>query len=196
MAKQINFVSDRRKALTVLEERDKKWFGFTTKAVMVVFAVFLVALGARLFFAHQVKVIVDGQQSTRNAILAQEATEREYLIFAHKLKQLSQVFMRRQNKQEALKFFNDLFGSEIKVSEINYTSDGKSDTLDFTLRARSVFTVNEIFDKLNSEAVLSRFKNIKKQSLRRGNDGSYGIQITLVLGEGPVEEGQDASQEE
>lgn len=182
MSKQINFVSERRKVLTKLEERDKKWFGFTTKIVLAVFAVFLVALGVRLFFMYQVKVVVDEQKTTREAILSHEELEKEYTIFAHKLKQLSIIFTRRQNKQEALKFFNELFGDEVKVSEINYSSDGDEDVLAFTLRAKSVFTLDEIFDKLNSREVLDRFNDIEKESLRRSGDGSYGIQITLVLG--------------
>lgn len=182
MSKHINFVSARRKTLTKHQERDRKWFGWTTKMVLGVFGVFLLALGIRLFFMYQLKVVVDAQQVTRQAIVANEAIEREYTIFAHKLKQLSTIFIRRQNKQEALRFFNDLFGSEVKVSEIIYSSDGNEDILTFTLRAQSVFTLDEIFDKLNSPEVLNRFNNIEKESLRRSSDGSYGIQITLVLG--------------
>lgn len=181
MSKSINFVSDRRKVLTKLEERDKGWFSSATKLVIVVFVIFLVALGARLFFMYQVKMVIDDQKLTRQAILAQEELEKEYTVFAHKLKQLSSIFIRRQNKQETLKFFSELFGDEVTVSEIDYTSDGKEDVLSFTLKSKSIFTLDEIFSKLNSQAVLDKFKNIQKDSLRRLSDGSYGIQITLVL---------------
>ena len=181
MATQINFVSERRKVLTKLEEQDRKWFQIALKVVIACFVLFLVGLGFRLFFMYQVKQVVDQQQLTRQAILSQEALEKEYTVFAHKLRELSQLYGRREDKQEALLFFNQLFGPDVKVSEINYESDGDEDILSFTLRARSVSVLDEVFTKLNSTAVSDQFNAIQKDTLRRSDDGSYGMKITLIL---------------
>ena len=181
MATQINFVSERRKVLTTLEEQDRNWFQIALKVVIACFVLFLVGLGFRLYFMYQVKGVVDQQQLTRQAILSQEALEKEYTVFAHKLEELTLLYGRRADKQEALQFFNQLFGPDVKVSEIDYSSDGKEDILSFTLRARSVFVLDEVFDKLGSAEVRDKFNGIQKDTLRRSNDGSYGMQITLVL---------------
>jgi hypothetical protein len=181
MSRKINFVSQRRKVSVKSDERDRKWFALATKIVIACFMVFLVGLGIRFYFMFQLKTVVDAQEQTRQAILAQEELEKEYTIFAHKLKQLQIIFVKRAVKQEALKFFGELFSNEVEVTEIDYSSSGDEEILSFTLTTESVFTLNEIFTKLSSTEVLEKFNAIQKDSLRRSSDGSYGIQITLVL---------------
>lgn len=181
MARRINFVSARRKVLTGLEEKDRRWFGIAVKVLSGIFAVFLVVFGLRMFFMLRLQRVVEAQEQTRQAILSHEAVEKEYTIFAHKLKQLSQIYVRRAEKQEALDFFNQLFGQDIQISEIVYTTKGNEDVLSFTLRTHSVFQLDEVFSKLSSAQVKDKFNAVQKETLRRGADGSYGMQITLVL---------------
>ncbi len=181
MAREINFVATRRKKLTAEQKQDKVYFKYATWGVIVVFALFLVTVGVRLFAVYEVKKLTDAQASTRKAIQSQEQVEKDYNIFAHKLKALSDLFGKRLDKQEAMVFFSQVFGPHIIISEIDYSADD-DDIVTFTLTAPSVFDLENVFTILESPAVNEKYRSIVKSGLSRGSDGFYSIRLTIALG--------------
>lgn len=182
MAIGVNFVSDTRKRLTNAQKQDLKYFQKLILVVAGAFAIFLLTLAIRFFFILQVKQITDRQNEVRAAIAAEEKLEEEYTIFAHKLKQLTQLFGKRKDKQEALIFFNEVFGPEVQVSGIDYSGTDE-DVLSFTLSAPNVFLLERVFDILKSAAVTDQYKAVEKEGVRRRADGAYAMQLTLTFGE-------------
>lgn len=180
MAKAINFVGERRKKLTQSQKKDQKLLRISIYAVMVVFAIFLITVGARLFFVFQVKNIVENETQIRNRILDNEPVERDYIIFANKLKKLSVFFGRRKDKQEALEFFSQVFGDEVIVSGIDYSS-AKEDVVSFTIKAPNVFIMQRVFEILREDQVVSVYPNIEKSSMRRSATGNYTVDLAVVL---------------
>lgn len=182
MARTINFVSKRQRKLTETQVQDRKILNYSLIGLGAVFAIFLAVLGARFYFVFQLDRVQEDQESTKQAILSQEEIERDYSIFAHKLRQLSLLFGTRQDKQEALIFFSELFGDSVVVSGIDY-SESESNILSFTLQAPSIFVMEEVFEVLDSDAVVAEYPQITKDGLDRRDDGSYFISLTVQLGE-------------
>lgn len=180
MAKSINFVGERRKKLTQAQKQDRKIMKISINVLVGVFAIFLIVVGTRFFFVLQVKNIQDTQAEIRNRILSNEPVERDYIIFAQKLKKLSVFFGKRKDKQEALIFFSEIFGNDVVVSGIDYSSSDE-DTVSFTIKAPNVFVMERVFNTLEEDIVTSVYPNIKKSSMRRSATGNYTVDLAVVL---------------
>lgn len=181
MARSINFVRDRRRKLTKTEQRDKQLFVYALYLLGAVFGVFLLVLAARMFMVFQVKSIKDQQADTRAAILAREDVEKSYTIFANKLTILTELYNKRKAKQDALEFFGSVFGPDVIVSQLTYSQE--SEALSFVLTTQSVFILEGVFDTLRSQQVITRYPSIQKAGLRRSADGTYGMKLSIMLGE-------------
>lgn len=181
MSRGINFVANRRKRLTAQQLQDEKWFKYATLAVLIIFGVFLIAIGIRFYLVYRLSNLEDDQLNTRKAIEAQEQVEKDYNVFAHKLRALSELFGKRQDKQEAMVFFSQVFGPQVIISGIDYSEQDDS-VVSFTLTAPSVFDLENVFTVLESEEVRTTYAKVNKSDLGRGSSGSYSIKLTIVLG--------------
>lgn len=180
MAKSINFVGDRRKKLTTAQKKDKKILKIAINVLIIVFAIFLIVVGVRFFFVFQVRSVKDSQADVRSRILANEDVERDYILFAQKLKKLSTFFGRRKDKQEALVFFSEVFGDDVVVSGIDYSS-ADEDVVSFTIKAPNVFVMERVFETIESDAVRSTYPEIQKSSMRRSATGNYTVSLSVIL---------------
>lgn len=187
MSKSINFVGDKRKKLTKVQAQDKKIMTIMIYILVGVFAVFLIVVGLRLFYVYRVKTVNDEQVEVKSAILSKESIEKEYIIFAQKLKKLSVLFGKRKNKQEALVFFSEIFGEDVIVSGIDYSS-ADEDVVTFTIKTPDVFVMEKVFDILQSEDVTNEYPQISKSSMRRAQSGNYTINLAVILTNEPAKE--------
>lgn len=183
MARTINFVRERRRTLSHQEEEDKKVLKYATWALFGLGAVILLVVGARLFLLYQIQAMQAEQKSVQQLIAQKAQVEEQYTIFANKLKILTELFGKRKEKQEALVYFSNLFGEDVIISQLSYTAG--EEILSFVLQSTSIFTMEEVFNIISSDEVKARYPMIKKNSLRRGSDGTYGMQVTLVFNETP-----------
>lgn len=181
MSKTINFVAERRKKLSRSQQQDIKHFRLTSIITGAIFLVFLATVGVRLFFVYQVKQVADAQKNTRNIILSQEHVERDYNIFAYKLRSLSELFGKRRDKQEAFIFFSQVFGPEVIVSGIDYTAS-EQDILSFTIQAPNIFVLEKVFDTLQSDIVRDPYPKVARSDLRRTPLGFYTLKLTVTVG--------------
>jgi hypothetical protein len=182
MAKSINFVGERRKKLTKAQKQDKKILKITINVLVAIFSIFLIVIGARFYFVFQVKDIQDTQTQLRNRIITNEPIEKNYIIFAQKLKKLSVFFGRRKDKQEALVFFSEVFGDDVIVSGIDFSS-AEEDVVSFVIKAPNIFVMERVFNTLQEERVTGVYPNIKKSSMRRSATGNYTVDLAVVLAE-------------
>ncbi|MCB9813653.1 MAG: hypothetical protein H6772_04575 [Pseudomonadales bacterium] len=180
MSKSINFVGDRRKRLTKTQKQDKKIMGIMINVVIAIFAIFLIVLGLRVFYVFRVKSVKDEQISVKNIILSHESVEKEYIIFAQKLKKLAVFFGKRKDKQEALVFFSEVFGDEVIVSGIDYSSSDE-DVVSFVIKAPNIFVMERVFTTIDSVDVASKYPNITKKNMRRSSTGNYTVDLTVIL---------------
>lgn len=180
MSRTINFVGDLRKKLTKVQVQDQKILRWTLVGLATVFALFLATVGVRFLFIYQLNNLQSQQTAAQAAILEQESVEREYNIFAHKLRHLSMLFGQRQDKQEALMFFSQVFGPDVIVSGIDYAA-GAGDLLSFTILVPDVFELERVFAILEGDEVRSEYPTVQKQGLRRGDDARYRMSLQIQL---------------
>lgn len=185
MSRNINFVRERRKTISRQELDDKKILGWAVKGAFGLGVIILVIVAARLFLSFRIKAIQAEQKETQQAIIQQEEIEKNYTVFAHKLKIVSELFGKRREKQDALKYFSNLFDSNVLITQLSYTAG--EEILSFVLQSNSIFTLDQVFDIMGSEDVKTRYPTIEKNALRRSMDGSYGMQVTLYFGDKPAE---------
>lgn len=182
MAASINFLSERRKKLTKQQILDLKIFRIVSGIAIGAFIVLLISVGARMAFAFNLKKITDLQAQTLQQVKSQEESEKSYVIFAAKLRVISELFVQRRDKQEAIKYFSTLFGTDVLVSDIAYEAD--TSLLTFGVEAKNVFTLESVFNKLSTQQVKDQFVDVKATELRRISNGSYQTSVLVTLKDG------------
>lgn len=181
MARSINFVRDRQRNLSRLEIQDRIWFRWASITASVAVALVLIAVGTRLFFLYQLQQITDDQKRLRTAIASKQEIEKSFTIFSFKLKTLTDLFGKRKEKQETLEYFSDLFGKDVVISQLSYSSN--SEELSFTLKGKNVFVMDMVMNTLNGPEVKAKYPKLQKKQLARGQDGAYSMGIAIVLSE-------------
>jgi hypothetical protein len=181
MARQINFVQGRRKQLTKDQKKDFKIFKIVMGAFGILVAIFLIILGVDFYLQFQVKSAKDQQKDMERQVLAQESVEQSIIIATEKLKILAELFDQRYDKQAAIDYFSNIFGSQVLIKDINYEADER--ILSLRLQSQSIFVLEEVFLKLSDPTVEEQFGNINKSELIRNDRGGYNMAITLSLSE-------------
>lgn len=181
MARTINFVRERQRNLSRQEVSDRKILRQAILALFIIGGVLVLVVGARLSLLAWHDNIKSQQQAAIRAIQQKEEVERSYTVFASKLNIVTDLFGKRKEKQDALAYFSSLFDPDIIISQLSYTAD--DDTLTFTIQAPSIFRMEQVFVIMQGQAVKTRYPMLQLNSLRRGQDGKYGMQVTLAFGE-------------
>ncbi|MBU2543019.1 hypothetical protein KJ707_00415 [Patescibacteria group bacterium] len=181
----INFVRNRIKTLTKLAQGDKKIFNIAGVTTAVFLVILVGIFGLRFYLISQLSKIENSKQSLLARIKSQENTEKSFVIFVDKLRVLSGVFAERKDKQDAISYFSQVFGSDVVIDRIAY--DASSQFLAFGVMAADVFTLENVFETLASEQSVQKFSSLTKSNLQRNSKGIYQMQITVVLGKETAE---------
>jgi hypothetical protein len=179
MSGLINFVRHRRKLLSKKQQQDYKLFRFSLMAIGGILVLMLIVLGVRFSLSLNLTQIKAQQDQLRQSILGLEENEKNYVIFSSKVKALVELFDERRNKQEAISFFSSAFDNRVLVSDITY--DAMGSMLTFGLVSQDVFTMETVYEMLQSPEVKAAFEQIKMSDMRRSADGSYRITVTVIL---------------
>lgn len=184
----VNFVRKRQKELSKVEVQDQKYLKQAFYLIGAVVAVFAIAIGARIGLSLLVNNTNTQINQIKKNIANKQEIEGQYVIFMKKVDILVDLFSQRKEKQEAIAYFSSLFDSSlgVRISQLTYTQE--THTLDFTLRAPSVFVIQKVFETLRSNGVRERYPTFSIQRLTRGNDGAYGLVINLPLPTRPADE--------
>lgn len=175
----INFLKGRHKQLNKLQLLDQKWFKISLGVLGIVVVIFVIVLSARLWIAYQVRTVISRQEQLKQRIQLLEKNEQSYVIFAAKLQVLTELLAQRKNKKEAIQYFSSLFDPSVLISNITYAAD--DNILSFTLKAPTIFSLDAIFSSLQQPQLKDQFEQVEKSDLRRSEDGSYSMQVTITL---------------
>lgn len=178
---QINFVRQRVKKLSKLAIQDKKIFKLTAIITAIFLLILLGVIGVRFYFLKQLKQVGADQDAMLEEVKSYENRERSFVLFVNKLEVLSKIFLKRQDKQDAIEYFTQVFGPDVVLERIAY--DAQAQLLAFGLRAADVFTLERVFQVLSETVEGKGFTEVNKSNLQRTDQGSYQMQITVVLGE-------------
>lgn len=180
MPDSINFVRERRRKLSKVEVQDRVWLRWSMIATGVVSGLVLVIVGVGLFFRWQVSQVQAQQESLKKEVASQVEVERSYVIFANKLRMIKDIVENRADKQAAIAYFTQAFGSDGLLREITFAADKR--IVDFRVQAPDVFAFQRVLQLLDSPAVRERYPKIKREELRRTGLGTYEIGVTIDLG--------------
>lgn len=181
MSRQINFLAERRKALIKTEIQDRKVMKIASVIFGTVFTVFLVVFAVRFYFDRQLFQVREAQKAARAQILNNESIERSFVIFVYKLTALANLTQDKQEKNQAITFFSNLFGDDVFIRQMSFLE--KEKILSLKIQSDSIFSLRQVFDLLNSQQVRDQFVSINPSDLMRTSGGDYEMVITAVVKE-------------
>jgi hypothetical protein len=115
----------------------------------------------------------------KKTIIDKEAVELSYLIFVNKLKVVEEIYAARSDKQTAMNYFADLMTNIATITGMTY--DEESGGLNLQLDQQNVFFLEKSMDIIDSPLVTEVYKNVKKSSLSRQDQGNYQLSLTIQL---------------
>jgi hypothetical protein len=178
MAKQVNFLRERRKALSKVEQLDRRILMIMSYVFGAIFVVFFIVFGIRLYLDSQLNQVKMRQQEVRSQIVTNQDSEKSFVIFVNKLKSLSQIYQNRRDKKEAIEYFTNLFGADVFITQIEF--DQKNKVLVFKLQSTDIFSLREVFKKVDSPEIKEKFTSVNPSDLNRLPDGRYEMSLAVV----------------
>ncbi len=175
----VNFLNQHRKKLTNLEATDRKYYRIVMFVAIGIVVIGSALLAGNIFLQYRMSESVAKKNSLESAILQQEDLEESALILSSKLQIISQLINKRSDKQEAIRYFTELFGSDVLIKDIDFQSTGG--VLSLRLESQSVFAFNRVVDLLENDATLGRFTTLAKSDLSRSKTGTYSLTVTVTL---------------
>lgn len=185
MSRAINFVRDRQRNLSRLEVQDRKFFRWALMGAGILAGIAVLVVGARLYLLYSLRNVTATQKGLTTAISNKIEVEKSYTLFSYKLKTLTELFGKRKEKQETIEYFSNLFTTDVIVSQLAYSSE--SEELSFTLQAKNVFVMENVFKVLNGQEVKTKYPTMKKSNLSRSQNGDYSMDLSIALSEKPLE---------
>jgi hypothetical protein len=175
----INFLSTKHRKATEQQKQDKKLFRYAVIAFSGILAILLVAVGFSFFLQFQLNASQNKAKDLERQILANEAIEKSAVVLAKKVSVLKTLLEERQDKQQALEFFSNLFGSNVVLKDITYQAT--EGLLSLRVQAFSVFELEQVFNRLKEEETVARYGNVATSDLRRDQEGAYSLNLTISL---------------
>lgn len=179
MSRQINFLAERRKSLTKVEVQDRKIIRIASIVFGATFVIFLLIFGVRFYFDRQLFQVREAQKVARSQILNDQSIERSFVIFVYKLTALANLTQDKQEKNQALNFFSNLFGPDVFVTQMTFLE--KEKILSLKIQSDSVFSLREVFSLMNTQPVRDQFVSVNPSDLIRTQNGDYEMVITAVV---------------
>jgi len=185
MVNTINFLNQHRENIVERQQRERTWFRWSIGFFAFVAVLSAALVGATFFIQFRINTTQQRISAVEQQVLAQQDVEESVVILVEKLKTLAQLLEIRSDKQEALSFFTDLFGSQVLVRQIAYEAD--SSILSLRLETPSYFTLQNMFELLDRPETREQYPFISKSELRRSQSAAYSMAITVILDEALAE---------
>ncbi|NLG06209.1 MAG: hypothetical protein GX559_00735 [Candidatus Pacebacteria bacterium] len=176
---EINFLSSRTRHKQKQREQDKKLFKISSIVLIVVVSILVVIIGVKLVINLRIKDKNKTITSLKQTIVEKEAVELSYLIFVNKLKAVGEIYASRSDKQTAMNYFADLMSDVATITAMNYEEESGGLTL--SLDHQNVFFLEKSTAILDSPQVKEAYKNVKRGSLTRADQGNYVLNLTIQL---------------
>ncbi|HCC84789.1 MAG TPA: hypothetical protein DEP87_03850 [Candidatus Pacebacteria bacterium] len=160
-------------------DQDRKFLTGSWIIFGLTLGVFGLVLSLNLYFGFQLKEAAANQTQTLQSLLDSQPLEVSYLIFSQKLKSIAEIFEHRNNKQQAINYLANLFGDQVFISGVSY--DGEAQVLSLNLDSADIFKLENLLSSLDTPEVKTNFSSLTKSNIKRNEDGSYGLKVTLEL---------------
>jgi Tfp pilus assembly protein PilN len=160
-------------------KKDQKFLNWSLLGFGSSLAIFVIILGLNLWLGQQLSGIAREQNQTKQALVGNQSVELSYLIFTNKLKAIVEIFDQRNNKQQAINYLSNLFGEAVFINGVAY--DGVAQVLSLSLTSSNIFDLEKLLNSLDTPDVRENFSSLTKSNIKRNEDGSYNLRLTLEL---------------
>lgn len=185
MAESINFLSQQHKKTTKQQKLDRKLFRFSIIGISVVAVLTVAALATSVFLNVRLSAAEDRVKQLESQILANEDVEESAVVLSKKVSILDELIEQRDNKQEAIEYFTNLFGPQVVLRDISYQAE--EGLVQIGVQTLSIFELERVVGLLRNTQTIDRYGVIRLTNIRRGNQGEYGLSLQVPLRE-PEEE--------
>jgi len=175
----INFFGRAGDLYQKTREKDRKFLTWSLIGFGITLGLFTAILGLNLWYGQQLNQIVNNQNKTKQSLLGNQTVELAYLISTNKLKAIVEIFDQRNNKQQAINYLSNLFGDQVFINGVAY--DGVAQVLSLNLTSTNIFDLEKLINSLNTPEVKANFSSLNKSNIKRNEDGSYNMKLTLEL---------------
>lgn len=158
---------------------DQKIFQWSLIGFLIVMVIFVGLLATNLYFGQQLKQVSQNQNQVKQSLVDNQPLEVSYLIFSQKLKAIAEIFVHRNNKQQAINYLSNLFGDQVFISGVTY--DGDAQVLSLNLNSANIFDLQKLLSDLDTPDVRTNFSSLSKSNVKRNENGSYDLKVTLEL---------------
>jgi hypothetical protein len=139
----------------------------------------LLIVGTSFFLQFRLAQAQAQSRDLEREILANEEVEKSAAILIKKLSILKELLDERQDKQQALEYFTNLFGESVILKDIQYQSiEG---ILSLRIQAASIFELERIFGLLTTQQTVDLYGSVATSELRRDKSGFYEMNIVIVF---------------
>jgi hypothetical protein len=178
-SQSINFFGRAGDLYQRTRQQDQKFLKWALIGFGIVVGIFLILLTINLILGQQLKRLNTQQLEGKQSLVNNQSVEVAYLIFSHKLAAIAQIFEQRNNKQQAINYLSSLFGSQVFISGVTY--EGTAQVLSLNLNSANIFDLSQLLEQLDTPEVKQNFSSLVKSNIRRNDDGSYDLKLTLEL---------------
>lgn len=176
---EINFLSSRTRHKQKQREQDKKLFKISSVVLIAVVVILLLIIGLKLVINLRIKDKTKTIASLKKTIVEKEEVELSYLIFVNKLRAVGEIYASRSDKQTAMNYFADLMSNVATIAAMSYEEESGGLTL--SLDHQNIFFLEKSTSILDSPQVKEVYKNVKKGSLTRADQGNYILSLAIQL---------------
>lgn len=175
----INFIRDQRKRLDAHLDGDKKIAKATMIILVVFMLVFVAAIGVSFYFVSQQDKIKTATDQATAHLSSLSSLEKEYLVYAKKLKLLFAIDKDREIKRAASAFFFALIPSEDLLKSMKTDDATQINTIVFSIETPDVFAVLRLLKSFAAKSVYDQGYVLQTEKLARRVDGIYSISGTM-----------------
>jgi hypothetical protein len=179
MSRQINFLAERQKGISKQQQQDMR--SLRLFAVVLGFACVTASIiyGLFFFYTYRFTTIKTQEKAIRNQIVGNQENEAAFVVYARKLATLTTIYKDRQDKNNIISYFSELFGNDVIITGIDF--DQKDKLLHFKVKSNDVFVFQRVLAVANSEQVKNDFPTLGLSTLSRKEDASYEVTISVPI---------------
>ncbi len=183
MYERINFLRERVRLQEEVLQSDKRLAFFTSIGLGIFMLVFVGVIGYRFYLGSQIEVVEAASQQATTRLTSLTSVQNAYMQRKNMLGLTKQVIEKRTKAWEAISYLYLVIPTDSRIETINLS--GTDGSLEFTVRAPSIFAYKNLSTILQSEEVAKSGYRPQLGTLERAKNGSYSLQVRLYMQKTP-----------
>lgn len=179
MYDSINFLRERVRLQEAVLQSDKRIALFTSLGLGVFLTVVVGIVSYSLFLGSQLRALEESIAETDTRLASMVKVESAYGQRKSMLSLARLVMEKRTKAWDAISYLYTLIPKESTIESINLS--GADESLEFTVKAPTVFAYKQLSSVLQSEQVSSGGYQTTLGALDRHKDGSYSLEVRLFI---------------